>query len=434
MRIAFIVEGFPILSQTFVLNQVTGLIDLGHEVDIYAELQSDTPQIHPDVEKYNLINRTYYHPSLPKNKLKRLLMGLQLFILGFFKDPWLILQSINIFRYGKDAASLRMLYAVTPLLGKRSAYDIIQCHFGPLGNKGMLLRSIGAIKGKLITAFHGVDISQNLQIFGEDYYMNLLKEGDLFLPISNRWQNRLIELGCQPSKIVVHRMGIDCNRFLFMTRSPNSDGCIRLVTIARLTEKKGVEYGIRAVAALLKDGHRIEYNIIGNGDLQNQLEQLIQDLEVSDQIHLLGWKDQAEIVNILNQSHILLAPSVTAQDGNQEGIPVALMEAMAMGMPVISTYHSGIPELVEHEVSGFLVPEQDTDALAKALSDLINHPERWAEMGRAGRLRVEEHYDINRLNDRLVTLYQHLLESGTSYQFVLEPEAVISDRPTPANL
>jgi colanic acid/amylovoran biosynthesis glycosyltransferase len=434
MRIAFIVEGFPILSQTFVLNQVTGLIDLGHEVDIYAELQSDTPQVHPDVEKYNLISRTYYHPSLPKNKLKRLLIGFKLFIFGFFKDPLLLLQSINIFRYGKDAASLRMLYSVVPLLGKRSSYDIIQCHFGPLGNKGMLLRSMGAIKGKLITAFHGVDISQNLQAFGEYYYSNLLKEGDLFLPISNRWMQRLIELGCQPSKIAVHRMGIDCNRFLFMTRSPNSDGCLRLVTIARLTEKKGVEYGIRAVAALSQDGYNVEYNIIGDGDLQNQLDQLIQDLGVSDHVHLLGWKDQAEIVSILNQSHILLAPSVTAQDGNQEGIPVALMEAMAMGMPVISTYHSGIPELVEHEVSGFLVPERDIDALAKILIHLIHHPERWAEIGQAGRLRVEEQYDINKLNDRLVNIYQHLLTKGTPYQFVVEPEAVINDRPTPANL
>jgi colanic acid/amylovoran biosynthesis glycosyltransferase len=77
---------------------------------------------------------------------------------------------------------------------------------------------------------------------------------------------------------------------------------------------------------------------------------------------------------------------------------------------------------------------RDTDALAKTLTYLINHPERWAEMGQAGRLRVEEQYDINKLNDRLVTIYQNLLESGTSYQLVLEPEAVISDRPTPANL
>lgn len=429
MKIAFFVEVFPALSQTFILNQITGLIDRGHEVDIYAELKSDTLKVHPDVEKYDLINRTYYHPSIPAGKLQRVLKALLLFTLNFFKDPALILQSINVFKYGKQATSLRMLYSVIPLLGKRPTYDIIQCHFGPLGNKGMLLRKMGATTGKLVTAFHGVDISQNLRLLGDNFYDDLLKDGDCFLPISDRWMQRLIELGCPKQKITIHRMGIDCARFLFMSRSPNADGRFRLVTIARLTEKKGVEYGIRASAALLKQGYNIEYNIIGNGDLQDELEHLIQALGVRDAVHLLGWKDQTEIVSILNQSHLLLAPSVTAQDGNQEGIPVVLMEAMAMGIPVVSTYHSGIPELVENQVSGFLVPERDVEALAKTLTDLINHPEQWLEIAQAGRLQVESAYDISKLNDRLVDIYQQLLQSSSSNQSVIASTGVMGDRP-----
>ena len=105
----------------------------------------------------------------------------------------------------------------------------------------------------------------------------------------------------------------------------------------------------------------------------------------------------------------MLAPSVTSQNGDCEGIPVAIVEALAWGLPVLSTLHSGIPEVIQDGESGFLVPERDTEALAEKLEYLIEHPELWPEMGRKGRKYVEEHYDIDKLNDRLVEIYQRLL-------------------------
>lgn len=434
MRVAFIVEAFPVLSQTFVLNQITGLIDRGHEVDIYAEFHENIGKIHPDVEKYDLLSRTYYHPRVPRNKAFRFIHAIWLLITHFLKAPFLILRSLNVCKYGKDAASLRLLYAVIPLLGKSRHYDIIQCHFGLLGVKGMRLREIGALTGQLITAFHGVDISQNLELLGEQVYDDLYKAGDYFLPISYHWQNRLIELGCDAEKIAVHRMGIDCQKFAFLERSPHEDGGVRIVTIARLTEKKGIEYGIRAVAAIVQQGLNVEYTIIGDGGLRPQLAALIQELGVGEAVKLVGWKNQVEVVELLNQAQILLAPSVTARDGNQEGIPVVLMEAMAMGIPVVSTYHTGIPELVEDEISGFLVPERDVDALAAKLTELIQQPDRWAAMGRAGRSRVEAQYDIHQLNDQLVTIYQQRLAAETAHLQSHKLQQAVADRPTPVNL
>jgi colanic acid/amylovoran biosynthesis glycosyltransferase len=104
-----------------------------------------------------------------------------------------------------------------------------------------------------------------------------------------------------------------------------------------------------------------------------------------------------------------MAPSVTAADGDQEGIPNVIKEAMAMGIPVLATRHSGIPELVEEGLSGFLVSERDTDALTDRLIHLIDHPEIWPEMGKAGRDYVKKHYDINKLNDRMVEIFQSLM-------------------------
>ncbi|HEY9748345.1 MAG TPA: glycosyltransferase, partial [Allocoleopsis sp.] len=345
----------------------------------------------------------------PENQIWRWVKGSGLLLMHSFKDPVLLGRSLNVLKYGKEAASFRLLYPTLPLLKQRPAYDIIHCHFGWSGLQSAFLRDIGALRGKLITTFHGFDITTSLKLFGDRLYDPLFRMGNLFLPISQRWQQRLIELGCDPQKIMVHRMGIDCQKFTFTPRQPDADGCIRLVTIARLVEKKGIEYGIRAVAQLAETYPNLEYHVVGDGPLRDTLSDLIQNLGVQNRVKLLGWKQDQEVLEILNQAHILLAPSVTSQDGDQEGIPVALMEAMAMGLPVISTFHSGIPELIEHGSSGFLVPERDADTLASKLSYLMEHPELWPQMGHAGRSYVETHYNIHQLNDRLVEIYQQLL-------------------------
>lgn len=409
MKIAFLVGEFPSLSETFILNQITGLIERGHEVDVYATVPRGQAKIHPDVEKYDLLRRTYYYPQIPRNYLLRLLKGFLLIFANFFNSPKVLLRSLNISKYGRKATSLRLLYDAIPFLRHRPQYDVIQCHFGNNGLKGMELRDIGAIQGKLCTTFHGLDISGHLQKFGNRLYDTLFEKGDFFLAISEYWRDRLIKLGCKEKKIAVHRMGIDCQKFSFRPRQAHNDSIVRLVTIARLVEKKGVEYGIQAVAKLREAFPNLEYNIVGDGELRNPLEQLIQELGIKDTVKLLGWKQEKEITKILNEADILLAPSVTSKTGDQEGIPVVLIEAMAIGLPVVSTQHSGIPELVENSISGYLVAERDVDALADKINYFIQHPQSWIEMGQQGRSKVESFYNINQLNDQLVTIYQKIL-------------------------
>jgi colanic acid/amylovoran biosynthesis glycosyltransferase len=171
-----------------------------------------------------------------------------------------------------------------------------------------------------------------------------------------------------------------------------------------------VEYGIRAVADVLKEGPHLEYRVVGDGPLSEQLQTLIDELDMGDRIALLGWKTQAEIAELMRGSDIFLAPSVTSSDGEIEGIPVVLMEAMARGIPVISTWHAGIPELVQDGVSGYLVPERNVEALSQRLLDLSMNPALWSAMGRAGRERVERNHDIEKLNDHLEQLYERLID------------------------
>ncbi len=433
MKIAFIVDRFPVLSETFIINQITGLIDRGHEVHIYGK-QTDENKLHPDVEKYKLIERTRYLPEIPQNYLWRLFHVLYLFVKNFSQAPGVLLRSLNIFKYGKRAACLRLFYSSLPFLNAPK-YDIIHCQFGrqavckfgPYSYEGVALRDIGAVKGKLITTFRGYDISWYVQEYGENVYDELFEKGDFFYANCEFFRRRAIELGCDANKIVVHGSGIDCSRFKFKARYPDRSGLIRIATTGRLTEKKGIEYAIRAVAEVAKVHPNIEFNIIGDGELKEHFVQIIHELNIGDKVDLKGWKNQKEIISILDESHIFVAPSVTASDGNQDAPVNTLKEAMAMGLPVIGTLHGGIPELVVDGISGFLVPERDEKAIAQKLIYLIQHPEIWQQMGLYGRQQVETQYDINKLNSELVEIYQQV--SGNNLDLSEEKTLVSSVSP-----
>lgn len=412
MRIAFLLDQFPALSETFMLYQITGMIERGHEVDIYSNYLGNIAQVHPEVESYNLLERCI-HFQMPDNYLLRGLRALNCIAAKGWRKPAACLRSLNVFKYGKQAASLRLFYSASRFMG-RPPYDIIHCQLGFLGLQGLLFRDLGALEGKLITSFRGSDFMLYLSMFGENYFDDLFARGDLFLPVCESMKRQMLELGCEEKKIVVHRSGLDFNSFVCTARRGRSDDRVRLVTLARLVESKGVEYGIRAVAKLAKHYRNLEYQIVGDGPLKEDLQRLIRELDLDGTVKLLGWKQRLEAIEILNQSDIMIAPSVTAKNKAQEGIPNVLKEAMVMGLPVISTQHGGIPELVIDGVSGFLVPEGDVDALAEKLAYTIEHPELWTQMSNAGRAIVEESYDLHKLNDRLVEIYQQLIASSST--------------------
>ncbi len=408
MRVAFILSSFPKISETFILNQITGLIDRGVEVDIYAWRNPNEESVHPDVEKYSLLDRTYYM-SAPPGKFSRLINAIGL-IRSNLRQLKPILRSLDVFRFQKKAISLVILHQIAPFLSK-GPYDIVHCHYGLNGKAALFLKDMGVLQGRVVTTFHGYDISSYVYRMGREIYSELFTRGDLFLCVSEYMKKRLIELGCSEEKVCVHKSGIDLDKFtLNIQDKVNKRVC--LVTIGRLVEKKGVQYGIRAVAKLVKKYPDIEYLIVGEGPLRGELESLIDSLEVGKQVKLLGWKKQNEIVKLLKRTDMLLAPSVTTKDGDQEGIPVVIMEALAQGVPVISTWHSGIPEVVQDGKSGFLVPERDVDGLVDKIESLINNAELRISMGLNGRQFIEKHHNLNMLNNELLSIYKRLLESN----------------------
>ncbi|HZX13257.1 MAG TPA: glycosyltransferase [Thermodesulfobacteriota bacterium] len=404
MKVAFFLTNFPTISETFILNQITGLIDLGINFDIYASANPKEGKVHPQVEQYKLLEGAYYSDSLDPI-FKRLTRGVKIVLKNFYKNPLAYTEVIK-------SRSLRDLFYVNDFVTNKSkkSYDLIHAHYGSNGLIGAILKEAGVFRGKLITSFYGYDMSSFINEKGENVYKKLFKHGDLFLPIVDFWKEKLVDMDCSKDKIVVHRIGINVDEFKFKERKLGCDG-VKIITIARLAEKKGLEYSIKAVANLIRTnlGLKIEYIIIGEGPLRKNLENLLLEEGMNNNIKLLGRMNQSEIKYYMDDADIFILSSVTALDGDTEGTPTVLMEAQACGLPVVSTRHSGIPEVVLDGKSGFLVPERDVDALSEKLDYLIRNPELWLEMGRYGRKFVEERYDIQKLNQRLVKIYEAIL-------------------------
>jgi len=405
MKIAFIVSAFPVLSETFILNQITGLIDLGHEVDIFASSKPNEKKIHSDVKKYNLINKTHYF-HIPKTRKKRIMYAFKIFLKNFYKKPLVLLKALNFFKYGSFYNVLNNLFYLAPFLNKD--YDIIHCHFGPNGIIGVHLKEIG-IPGKYLTSFHGYDVNSYPKIMGKNVYNVLFKNGDLFTANTNFTRQQVVKLGCDEEKIIILPVGLRVEKFKFSTRKIQPREPIKILTVGRLVEKKGHEYAIKAIAKIVKKHKNIKYIVAGDGPLRTNLENLALKLGIMNHVEFLGAVEQNKVLNLYQQAHIFILPSVTASNGDREGQALVLQEAQATGLPVVSTLHNGIPEGVLDGKSGFLVPERDVDALAEKLEYLIEHPEIWPKMGRYGRKFVEEHYDIKKLNKRLIEIYQNLL-------------------------
>jgi len=403
VRVAFLVTDFPAASETFILDQITGLIDCGCEVEIFASQRGTPTAVHPEVASYGLLSLRHV-PKMPESFIARPYQAIRAAASDARQLGWPHLRSLNCLRYGRRAGSLRLFFDTAACSCSRP-FDVIHCHFGPNGLRGLALREIGALHGKLVTSFYGYDVAEFPRQRGRDVYTQLFAKGQRFLAISQVMQQKLIELGCPSEKILLHRLGVNLEMFTLFPPTAPLDS-VRILTISRMTPKKGIEYGLRAVAALVQEGVSVEYTVIGDGPLRPGIERLVDDLGLANVVRLTGWKSRPEIVASLSQSDILLAPSVTAESGDQEGTPVAIMEALACGVPVVSTIHAGIPEVVHDGVSGYLVPERDVSGLVDVIRRLVRDPGLRAVMGQLGRAYIQERHDIGKLSSRLIEIYR----------------------------
>jgi colanic acid/amylovoran biosynthesis glycosyltransferase len=283
----------------------------------------------------------------------------------------------------------------------KGGYHLIHVYFGNVANRFLFLKDL--LRVPLVTSFHGSDVTKYPDMWGAAIYDDLRRRGDLFLPVSGHLCQRLLALGFPPPRVQLHRVGVDLDHFKPKDWSarPSTAGPV-ILTVARLVEIKGLTYALEAFAEVRRRFPQARYRIVGDGPQRDRLKQLAIELGIADAVEFLGWQNWDEVRRLYQAADLFLLPS------DEEGLPKAVVEAQATGLPVVGTLHSGISEAVQDGVTGLLVPERDAQALAEALLRLLANPQMWPEMGRQGRAFVLEHLDVRKQTRRLADLYAAL--------------------------
>ncbi|QCT22041.1 colanic acid biosynthesis glycosyltransferase WcaL [Jejubacter calystegiae] len=406
MKVSFFLLRFPVASETFVLNQIAAFIDMGYEVEIVAIHKGDMTNTHAVFDHYQLGEKTTWLLDEPNGKLAKLKSRAMNTLRAIGRlQTW---RALNFGRYGDESRNM-ILSAICGRQPSPLSADVFIAHFGPAGVTAAKLRELGLLRGKIATVFHGVDVSHRdvLNHYTPEY-QQLFNRGDLMLPISRLWASRLQQMGCPAEKIAVSRMGVNMEKFsLRPLKAPGQP--LKMISVARLTEKKGLHVAIEACRLLRERGVDFRYHILGIGPWERRLRTMIEQFQLEEYVVMPGFKPNHEVKAMLDEADLFLLPSVTGADGDMEGIPVALMEAMAVGIPVVSTLHSGIPELIDANRSGWLVPEYDASALADRLAQFadVEQQELGAMLKRA-REKVENEFNQQRIYRELASLLQTL--------------------------
>jgi glycosyltransferase involved in cell wall biosynthesis len=269
-----------------------------------------------------------------------------------------------------------------------------------------LLPLIRAWKHPSIVSFHGADVmvDMNKPAYREAT-LQMLDAVTLVLVRSESLRRAVVDLGCDPQKIEIQRTGIPLEEFPFHDRAVPKNDEWRFVQAGRLIEKKGLPVTLRAFEVFVRQYLNATLTIAGEGPLLRELESLARELKIAERVSFTGFLSQQQLREIYYRSHIFLHPSQTGRDGNQEGIPNSMLEAMATGLPVFATEHGGIPEAIEHGVSGVLVPERDEFALVETLLEAVRDPRFLSGIAQTGADAVRKKFDLQQQAQQLDEIY-----------------------------
>ena len=282
--------------------------------------------------------------------------------------------------------------------------ELLHIYFGHIA---MLLRPlIRQWQKPSLVSFHGADVLVDMQKpayrRATEEMLSLVRR---VLVRSDSLRQAVIDLGCTPEKIEIQRAGIPLADFPFCERGIPGDGQWRLLQAGRLIEKKGLKTTLRAFARFQKEFPAARLTIAGEGPQLEELQSFARELQIDGAVDFVGFVSQEELRELLYSSHIFLHPSETGRDGNQEGVPNSMLEAMASGLPVFATRHGGIPEAVENNVSGMLANERDHRALGDGLIDCAKDSTRLLAMGRAASESVAKNFSQTEQTRRLEEIY-----------------------------
>lgn len=411
LKVVYLVRRFPVRSQTFVTNEIIDHLRAGADVHVVAlegpdsadfPLEELDPQIRPRVTYLDV-------PRANRARLGAVLQGLLRKPGSFRLALRALLQSRE---EGTHAALGTLLFAMRLARTLESA-RIVHCHFGNVGRIAAMILRLGRWQTRLVTTFHGYDVSKQAYQPLSRYYAPLIERGDLMLTVNSIWAERLKAAGADPARVHVHHMGINPNTIEGIGIARPDPAKVQFCMVGRMVPKKGHDVALRALAMLRRRRPElaISFVLVGEGPLLESLKAKAKADDLEDMAVFRGALGHESSLSAIGAADVFVLPSRTAADGDMEGIPVVLMEAMALGKPVISTRHSGIPELIEDGVSGLLADENDPAGIAAAMERLVDDAQLRHRLGTSARQTVMAEFNEVTQGERLRQLYVDLARS-----------------------
>lgn len=287
--------------------------------------------------------------------------------------------------------------------------EVFHIYFGHMAMH--LLPLIKSSPLPVVVSFHGADAGVGMERpEWRERMRDVFFHASAVLARSQSLLDELAALGCPRGKLHLSRTAIPLDTFAFVPRTLPEDGAFLWLQACRLIAKKGLPTTLRAFAKFRQTYPKARLQIAGDGPMKDQLVAQAQALGIADAVEFLGFIPEHRMLNRLHAAHFFVHPSQTGEDGNVEGVPNSLLEAMATGLPSLATLHGGIPEAIDHGVSGVLVAEGDDAALADAALKLANEPTAWREMGQQARVAIEQKFSAAAQRDQLESLYAGLVD------------------------
>lgn len=399
--VAVIVSRFPLITETFILREMNELERQGQPVRLVPLLREKRGVVHQEVEPW--ISRAMYTPFLSPSILlanlrvlarhpRRYVVLLARVLAGSARSLNLLLGTLGIFP--------KSVYLSERLASEGVGH--VHAHFAT--HPAMAAYIVSCLSGiEFSVTVHAHDIFVRRAILGEK-----LRAASFIRAISRFNERYLAERYPSEStgKIHVVHVGVDPATYRRQPERESARGGTpaRLLCVAAFKPYKGLPVLVEACRRLKEKGFPFRCDLVGDGPLRGDIDRLLQARGLTEEIHLLGSRPQHEVASFLARAEIFVLPSVVAPDGQMEGIPVALMEAMASGLPVVASSLSGVAELVEDGVSGRLVPPGDPEALAAAVARLADDPARARRMGERGRRKIHSEFRLQGCVARLIDL------------------------------
>ncbi len=394
LGVLYYVSSFPKLSESFILNEINELYSRGHNIAVFAQ---NDPEENITHKEYEDIDVAVYYANTSYIDFAQLLsrkyaqMALRHATEGGFKH------------FSPRRAGHNLL------LGKQCAQfietidfeiDIINAHFASSTRIGALLAARHHRIPCTVTA-HAVEIFSSPNIPQIRYICDSMDH--VIVPSEYNRDYLREEIGIA-NDITVVPATTQVEKF--QPSAPTVEN--RLLTVARLVEKKGYPYGIKAVNKLIEQGYDVEYHIVGTGDRKDHLQQQVKEHGIEDYVEFLGHVSDERLQKELSEAAVFVLPCVIAEDGDRDAMPVVLKEAMASGSACVSTTVSAIPELITDGHDGLLIPEKEPEKLASAIQELLDDPKKRKAIASNGRKTVHNKFDISESVDTLTEVFESL--------------------------